>query len=178
MPTIYIDTRQKVGKHDHKHGKWEAQGIELVPRALSFGDYMAPDSNISVDTKMSIQELAMDVGKDHARFVREIERANAAGHRLVVLVEAPRRYTTVGNLFAWKSGVCCRCRYSKVCNPREVKGRRCRRGTKPMQGDTLAKIANSLAERHGVVFEFCTKGEAAKRICELLGVPYGEDSKG
>lgn len=179
MPVIYCDTRQKAGKHEHKNGWWAAHGIELVDRALPFGDYTTDGSNISVDTKMSVQELVMDIGKDHSRFVREIERANAAGHRLVVLVEQPRRaYKALEELNGWTSTVCWRCRHRKTCNPHEVKGRRCRRGIKPMQGKTAYAICNSLVRKYGVVIEFVPKAEAAHRICELLGVPYGEDSEG
>ena len=94
MAKIYEDTRQQSGKHENKARWWEGHGVEVERAKLDFGDYMAADgsSNIVVDTKRSIDEVAMDCGRDHARFVREMERAKAAGCRLVVLIEVGRPY--------------------------------------------------------------------------------------
>lgn len=67
--------------------------MEFAPRAtaLPFGDYMLEGSNISIDTKQDVQEVAGNIGRDHARFVRECDRARAEGYRLVILVEEPPR---------------------------------------------------------------------------------------
>lgn len=165
---ITEDTRQQVGKHEHVRRWMEAHGVgfEQRSRALPFGDYVSDNgSNVAVDTKKDMQELAMDVGRDHARFVRECERARDAGYRLVVLVESSARYADRAELARWVSDVCRRCR---MCDPRfsaRCKKYRC----KPMQGDRLAKILSTMELRYGVRFEFCTRARAARRICELLG---------
>lgn len=175
MPTIYCDTRQHEGKHVIKEKWWRSHGIELVQRALPFADYWADGSNVAVDTKKDVQELAMDVGKDHERFRRECEKARDAGYRLVILVERAERYCTRAALAQWVSTVCRRCR---MCDPREVKGRRCRRGNKPLQGATVAEIIGDMSEKYGVRFEFVSATECPRRVCELLGIDYGEDSEG
>lgn len=166
---LLVDSRQQVGKHNLKNSWWMSHGVELCTIKLDFGDYQRPGSNIAVDTKKDMQELAMDVGRDHARFVRECDRARDAGYRLIVLVESSERYNDRSELARWVSSVCGRCR---MCNPSAVKGRRCRRGSKPMQGATLAKICSTLEENHSVRFEFTNRHDCARRICEILGIEY------
>lgn len=166
---LLIDTRQQKGKHVIKNKWFTDHGVDMCAIKLDFGDYQRPGSNISVDTKNSIQELVMDVGRDHARFVRECDRAAAAGYRLVVLVESNERYNDRAELERWVSDVCKRCR--RCSTPRE-KGRRCARGARPMHGQTLVKILSALERRHGVRFEFTSKRACAKRICDILGIEY------
>lgn len=170
---VLVDTRQQKGKHDHKNAWFSDHGVQTCSMKLDFGDYQRPGFNISVDTKKDIQELVMDVGRDHARFVRECERARAAGYKLVVLVESNTKYNDRDQLAKWKSSVCARmCPHRYSCRPAAIKGRRCRRGNKPMQGDTLVKILDSMERNHGVQFLFTTKHDAARCICEILGEPH------
>ena len=174
MPRIVEDSRQQRNKHDHIAAWMDGHGVEFLPRAraLPFGDYVAenddgtPYGNVSIDTKKDVQELVMDVGRDHARFVRECERAKSAGYRLVILVESAERYRDRGQLAKWVSTVCQRCR---KCVPSISKGCAAHR-VKPMQGSTLVKILDALERRHGVRFEFVSKRGCARRICELLGI--------
>lgn len=168
MALLRIDSRQKEGKHTHKD-KWFAEhGIETETVALKTGDYQTDSSNVLVDTKKDVDELAMDCGKDHARFVREIDRAAAAGCRLVVLVEQHPEYNDRENLKRWTGYKCRRCRR---CDPNG--GDRCKlMRYQPMCGVRLAKIVDKLESEHGARFEFCDKRSSAKRICELLGIEY------
>lgn len=165
---IIEDTRQQREKHEHIKMWMEAHGVafEQRSRALPFGDYMSDNgSNVVVDTKKDVQELVMDVGRDHDRFIRECDKARAAGYRLVVLVESSARYNDRSQLERWTSKVCLMCR---ACRPSQENG--CKRyRSKPMQGSTLVKILDAMERRHGVVFEFVSKKDAARRICELLG---------
>ncbi len=175
---IVEDTRQQAGKHDHIERWMRAHGVEFSPRAraLPFGDYMRDGSNVSVDTKKDVQELVMDVGRDHARFVRECERAREAGYKLVILVESTSTLNHPDLLKRWTNRVCkwCNVRRATGCDPHKpgkcAKFRKSR--CKPMQGETLYKTLKTLERRHGVSFEFCSKSSSARRICELLGVPY------
>lgn len=167
---IVEDTRQQANKHERIARWMAAHGVDFAPRAecLPFGDYMVEGSNISIDTKKDVQEVAGNVGRDHARFVRECERARAEGYRLVVLVEEHPEYNDRAKLSTWMSYVCRRCRR---CNPFKSGG--CARyRAKPMNGPTLAKIITKLEADHGVCFEFCAKRDTARRICEILGVEF------
>lgn len=172
--TIIEDSRNKPGHHGHIEAWMRDHGVSFLPhdRALPFGDYMRDGSNVSVDTKKDVQELAMDCGRDHARFVRECERAWDAGYRLYILIEQHPEYNDRRRLEGWVSGVCHRChhRMRGTCkSPSMQTGRRCPRGMRPMQGDTLAKILTTMELRYEVRFRFCRKQDAARIICELLG---------
>lgn len=167
---IVEDTRQQARKHNNIEKWMAAHGVDFAPRAaaLPFGDYMLEGSNISIDTKKDVQEVAGNIGRDHARFVRECEKARAEGYRLIILVEEHPEYADRSKLCGWISYVCRRCRR---CNP--LKDRGCKRyRSKPMNGPTVARIIGRLEEDHGVRFEFCAKRDTARRICELLGVDY------
>lgn len=177
MPTIIEDTRQHAGKHENKSRWWAAHGVDVRREKLGFGDYLADGSNVVVDTKRSIGEVAMDCGRDHARFVREMERARDAGYRLVILVEVGGRYRTTADVAHWASDGCRkRCdRYRMhTCDP--LVSTSCTRyRRKPMQGPTLARIMRHMEEDHGCRFEFCRPSSAAQRICELLGVSWDDE---
>lgn len=173
---IYEDDRQKANKHALKHEWFAAHGIELVRKRLDFGDYMADGSNVSVDTKRDIDELARNLcstNKEHARVRREICRANDAGYRLVFLIENTVGVSTLGELPKWTADVCAKCGYRKatMCNPRNPEGACLTRKTrhKPVQGTRLYKTAQTMAERYGCEFVFCEPKDAAVKICELLG---------
>lgn len=170
---LYADTRQQSGKHVHVDRWFEEHGVEFEYKKLDFGDYMVDGlkSNYSVDTKQDMQELAGNLGRAHDRFARECERAAAAGCRLVILVEQHPEYNERALVDSWTSGVCLRCRR---CNPRE-KGSRCvKYRCKPMQGPQLARIMATMERKYGVRFEFCSRKDTAKRICELLGIEVGD----
>mgnify|MGYP001778319457 FL=1 len=158
-----------MGRHSLKHAWWQAHGVSIERRKLDTGDYWAEGSTFLVDTKRNVQELAGNVGRDHDRFVRELDRATAEGKVLVVLVEEHPEYERPELLETWVSGVCSRCRR---CNPLTDPCRAKRR--KPMNGPQLRKIIDALHERHGAYFMFCDRGDTAQIVCNLLGVRYAE----
>ena len=145
---IIEDTRQQNGKHDIKHNWFVTHGISLVRCKLPFGDY-APPPKVSIDTKRSIDEIAENIGNDHIRFKNECKAAQEAGCRLIVLVENDLGITDVSKVHTWE-------------NPRSVYSSRC------IQGPRLQKAMETMHERYGVTFMFCTPEESAERILELL----------
>lgn len=170
---IYEDTRQQKGKHEAKRAWFEAHGIEVVRKKLDAGDYATDQSNILVDTKKGLSEVAMDVGRDHDRFAREMVRARDAGYRLVVLVEVGAPYRTTMDVARWTNDACRRCEYYKrlLCDP--LSSARCRKyRSKPMRGSTIAKIIESMECDYGCRFEYVNPRYSARRICELLGVEH------
>ena len=179
MAVLYEDTRQQVhggvDKHAAKHRWWAAHGVEVVRKALKTGDYAADGSNVLVDTKRNMDEIAQNIGgRGHDRFKRECVRAQDAGCRLVVLVENAQGYHCLNNVNAWTNGHCLRCVHYKrrACQPMRL-GRCLKHGTKkPIQGPRLAKAMATMEERYGVRFMFCAPKESARIVCELLGVGY------
>ena len=181
MGGIYCDTRQHKGKHSVKDAWWAAHGVETERRKLDFGDYMADGSNVSVDTKRNISEIAQNInGRNHDRFKRECQRAAASGCRLIVLVENREGVTDVDSVKGWMNDHCRACgdRKRTHCNPFD--GKKCpRHGTrKPIQGPRLSKAMATMEERYGVHFMFCKPSESARTICELLGVEYEQNAGG
>ena len=176
---ILCDTRQHEGKHDNKMGWWARHGVTTRIQKLDFGDYMTEGSNISIDTKRSMAEVAQNCTRDHERFAREMVRAAKLGYRLVILVEAGGQYTCVGDVRKWTNTHCKSCvhKRDKKCNPRELRGKCMRHGTrKPVQGPQLSKIMTTMEQKYGARFEFCNSMHSAKRICDLLGVMYEQDA--
>lgn len=164
---IQIDTRQQRGAHNAKNAWFAAHGVETVEVTLKTGDYAAAGSNVLVDTKKDLQELAGNIGKQHARFRREIDRAAAKGCRLVVLVEEHPEYNERALIDTWVPTVCRMCR---KCDPRREQ---CKAHKfKPIQGVTVRKIMDKLESDHGARFLFCDKRDTARVICDLLGVGY------
>ena len=169
MPVIKVDTRQQSGKHVEKHSWITSHGIELVREKLDAGDYQTSGSNITVDTKANMDELASNLTREHARFGRECDKAAKDGYRLVVLIEEDI------DPWEWTNSRCSKCpvRVRLCCHPRQ-RGEACGRfGTaKPMQGNSIAKTINTMRSDRGVIFDFCAKSETGRRICEWLGVRY------
>ena len=138
---------------------------------------MRDGSNITVDTKASLSEIAGNISSQHRRFRNECERAAAAGLRLVVLVEE-RGYSCIADVCAWTNNHCAYCswRKSRKCDPKEPgKCPRHRTAQKPIQGKRLAAAMQTMSDRYGVRFEFCDPRDTGRRICELLGVDYGAE---
>ena len=186
---LYEDTLQVPGKHDIKNSWWDAHGVTVVRTRfdgthavpVSFGDYYHEGSNVVVDSKRDIDDIAKNInGKEHNRFKNELVRARDAGYRLIVLVENRDNIKQLCDLTAWRNTHCAKCktRLTANCNPNNTTEKCPRHGTrKPIQGPRLAKAMQTMGERYGVRFEFCTPQESAQRICELLGIEYEKDEK-
>lgn len=171
IPEIWCDTRQQANKHVHVDGWFAAHGVPYSYRKLDFGDYMTAGSNVSIDTKKDVQELAGNLGREHDRFARECDRARDAGYRLIVLVEELEAYNDREKVKRWTSRVCRTCRR---CDPHKTKGCKARRG-KPVNGEQVAKAMTTFEMDHGVRFMFCRRGDTAATICRLLGIEVKEE---
>lgn len=176
---IYEDTRQQKGKHNPKHEWWNNHGVEIVRKKLDFGDYQTDTSNISIDSKRSIAEIAQNISRDHKRFREECARAQRDGYRLIILVENNERVRSLRDLLEWTNRHCELCaEYRRHgCVPADTSTKCARHGTlKPIQGARLAKAMATMSAKYGVRFEFCEPTESARRICDLLGVIYEQDA--
>ena len=176
-PVLYVDTRQQAGKHEAKERWWAEHGVPTMRTTLPFGDYARDGSNVSIDTKRSVDEIAQNVGREHDRFCRELKKARDEGWRLVVLIE-DGRYIDRRRLSTWTNTHCVKCprKYKQWCEPKRP-GKCFRHGTrKPVQGPSLLKTLNTMEQRYGVFFEFCKPQDTARRVCELLGLEWLEVS--
>lgn len=140
---IYVDTRQKIGKHDIKHNQLLSLGHTLVSRKLDCADYCTDNSNIIIDTKQDLNELYMDLFTEHARFAREIRLAAEMNKKLIVLVE-DGSIKRLSDIKKWKSN----------------------RGK--ANGTVLYRKMMSLHYAYDVEYMFCDKSETGLKIAELL----------
>ncbi len=147
---IQEDTRQKAGKHDLKHAYFEDAGVEVVRCKLPFGDY-APVPPVSIDTKENMDEIAANIcGAEHRRFIAECKAAKAAGCQLIILGENELGICDISQVHRW-------------VNPRVIYSPNC------VQGPRLQKAMETITERYGVQFRFCTPAAAGETIARIIG---------
>lgn len=148
---IVVDTREKPRAIVRIMKTFEEEGIEVVRRALPFGDYCDPDHpGIVIDRKQNLLEVAWNVVQDRARFLREVERANRAGSRLIILVEHSNRIRTLDDVIRWN-------------NPR------LKVSPLAVDGPRLFRIMHAMGNKYGFEWDFCDKMHTGRRIIELLG---------
>lgn len=176
---LYEDSRQQIhhgDKHATKHQWWAEHGVTVERRKLDFGDYATDTSNIVVDTKRNVAEIAQNINgaKEHARFRRECERARDAGYRLVILIENNEGVLNLDTLQSWTNQHCRYCKHYRKseCDPHDAGKCRQHNTNKPIQGERLARAMATMSSKYGVRFNFCRPEDAAFYICSLLGVQW------
>ena len=153
---IVVDTREKPRAIVRIMKTFEAEGIEVVRRALPFGDYLDPDRpGIVIDRKQNLNEVANNLVQDRARFLREVDRANRSGWRLIVLVEHSNRIRSLEDVIRWN-------------NPR------LKVSPLAVDGPRLFRIMHAMGNRYGFSWAFCDKTRTGKAIISILS---GSDDK-
>lgn len=146
---IQVDTREKESQLERIIEHFENQGVRYVLNKLDVGDYMSLANNkVVIDRKQSIGEYAVNMGKDHERFRRELIRANDNGIKLIVLIEDDK-IQCIEDVVRW-------------WNPNSMFHKRY------MTGEMLYKAMNTQIRKYGIQFEFCNKKETGYRIVQLL----------
>ena len=167
MAVLIEDTRQQAGKHAAKGLWWAEHGVAVHRSKLAVGDYALPPA-VAVDTKKDVYELCADIDQQHERFKREQMLARDMGTRLVVLVENEDGVDGLDALAAWREST----RHLDMRVAALKKAGRSTTRVRRLDGRRFAKACETMAGRYGTVFMFCAPGEAAERICEILGVEY------
>lgn len=191
---IIEDKNQKPNKHKAKHDYWMQNDVILISSyRLPFGDYILCTDKVqdmldrkakrevdvkmmdfvgtytrTVDTKYGMQEMYSDIiGKDHERFRDECILAQNNNVELIVLVE--------------ESGMTCLEDVAKWKNPRAEKWYKINAMHKvgkamsvkipkipPCSSDRLMKAMQTMTDKYGVQFQFCSPEESGKRVIEIL----------
>ena len=148
---IVVDTREKPRAIVRILKTFDREGVEIVRRALPFGDYCDPDRpGIVIDRKQNLNEVASNLVQDRARFLREVDRANRAGWKLIVLVEHSCRIRKLEDVISWN-------------NPR------LKVSPLAVSGERLFRIMHAMENRYGFEWAFCDKIHTGKKIIELIG---------
>ena len=148
---IIVDTREKPRAIVRILAEFDRQGVAYVRRALNFADYADPERlpGTVIDRKQNLLEVAQNVVQGRKRFVREIERCNRAGCRLVVLVEHGNTVKRLEDVILWR-------------NPR------LRESPLAVSGERLFRIMKAMEIYYGIEWRFCNKQSTGKRIIEIL----------
>ncbi len=146
---LFEDTRQQKGKHQNIAQYCDQNGILLIRTMLYVGDYqIAGRGGVSVDTKLGVSELAMNMYQEHDRFREECENAQRCGISLIVLVEEE---LPGGRLDDWRSPIGWDGLPMWKFDP-----------------EKLRKAMYRMQERYQVRFRFCSRQETGRRLVEYL----------
>lgn len=107
------------------------------------------NAKLVIDRKQNLGELCQNVCQQHARFIAEIERANANDIQIVFLVEHGKNIRSLNDVNKWH-------------NPR------LKVSPKALTGQRLFKILYTISNKYKVDFVFCEKEDTAKKIIEIL----------
>ena len=150
---LLVDTREKPKTIKTILKQFDEAGIRYERTKLLFGDYM--DYNrpqIVVDRKQNIAELAKNCTVEAERFKKELERAQRANSRLVILVEQNRykdrgRWVFVkdiSDIMLWSS-------------PHTT-----------IRGEKVFRTLSGLVYKYNISVVFCNKSETGKKILEII----------
>lgn len=156
---LLIDSREKPKAIERTLQYFRDHGVEYEVTKLLFGDYMDYNQpQIVIDRKQNIAELAKNCTSEHERFRRELERAQKANSRLVVLVEQNRykdrgewvQVDSIVDLIKWSS-------------PHTM-----------VKGEKVYRVLLSWCAKYPLTVEFCDKRSTGRKILEII---YGVSKK-
>ena len=168
MKVLLEDTRNPVKKHLNVHLWARKNDVSILRTKLLVGDYTLPtNQTVCIDTKAGMQEVYSNVVQQHERFRRELETAAAAGIKLVVLVEEAG-INTLSDVEHWQNKR--RERWFMI-NAAHKAGKM--RNVRipilsPLASVQVMNIMQTMAERYGCEWTFCSKQDTGERIWELL----------
>ena len=173
---IIEDTRQQDGKHDHVNAWFKEAGIRVVRTKMLVGDYTLPtDQSVCVDTKYGLSEVYGNLVVSHDRFRAECVLAQELGIHLIVLVEEdgihePTDVDRWINPRAESYAFLRRAQEHGMLTERKLPSK------PPTSSDRLRRMMQTMTERYGVEWRFCSKANTAQTILSLLG--GDDDGKG
>ena len=153
MKYLLIDTREKPKAIQSILKTFDEAGITHESTKLLFGDYMDYNRpHLVIDRKQNIAELAKNCTVEAERFKRELERAQRANSRLVILVEQNRykdrdkwiHVETIDDLMLWSS-------------PHTT-----------IVGEKVYRVLRAWCSKYDIEVRFCDKRQTGRRILEIL----------
>ncbi len=152
MAVIVHDTRDRAGKHNNVDDYLVSQGHQIVRSKLYVGDVtLLNNQTVCIDLKRNLAECVLNVCQQHDRFVREINRANEAGVKLIFLVEHGGSIKSLEDVKGW-------------VNPR------LKESPLAVSGERLYRIMATMQAKYNIEWHFCDKRCTGKKVVELLGL--------
>lgn len=157
MKHLISDTREK--KNQHVLSYFDKIGVKYEVCKLDYGDYQdVYRPYICIDRKQNIAELAKNCTKEAERFKREIERAQRANSKLVILVEQNRykdrdkwkRVETIEDLMMWSSP------HTKI------------------RGEKVYRVLSNWSFKYNISVKFCDRRNTGREIIRII---YGDNNE-
>lgn len=150
---LLIDTREKPKAIETILNQFDEAGIRYERTKLLFGDYMDYNQpQIVIDRKQNIAELAKNCTVEAERFKKELERAQRANSRLVILVEQNRykdretwvQVRDISDLMLWS-------------NPHTT-----------IRGEKVFRVLSAWINKYDIEIRFCDKRVTGRTILEII----------
>lgn len=146
--------------------QFDRLGVDYFRLKLDVGDYMNIDNpKLVIDRKKDLLEICGNITQQHARFQRELIRAQKQGIQLIILCEHGEGIERLSDVYFWR-------------NPRldktdiqivEGKPQRVQIYPKATDGQALYKSMLTIRDKYGVEFRFCDKKHTGEAIIDILG---------
>ena len=166
--TIYEDTRQKIGEHQNIAEYCRKHGIIVRRTKLEIGDYISP-APVAVDTKQGMGEVYTNLVQQHDRFRRECIKAQEDGTVLVILIENNEGLRCLDDVERWDNprvyDYYHKYAYALAANKQ---GKNLKVPAPPISNKRLIKMMETMTERYGVRWEFCSYEETGAKVVEIL----------
>lgn len=166
--TIIEDVGQKQGQHENIRLHCEGKGIILRRQKLNTGDYiLAP--RIAVDTKQGMGEVYSNLVQDHDRFRNECIRAQEDGTLLVILIENDEGMSCLDDVERWDNPRVHEyyAKYAWALAARK-NGKTVKLPAPPINNKRLIRMMETMTERYGVQWAFCSYEETGAKVVEIL----------
>lgn len=150
---LIVDTREHANIVKPILKYFDSVGVPYERSKLLFGDFMDFNNpSIVVDRKRNIAELAKNCTVEAERFKKELERAQRANSRLVILVEQNRykdrdewvRVNDIADLMLWSS-------------PHTT-----------IRGEKVFRVLSAWVNKYDVEVRFCDKRVTGRTILEII----------
>lgn len=150
---LLVDTREKPKAIENILKTFDSEGIQYERTKLLFGDYADYNKpGIVVDRKQNIAELAKNCTVEAERFKKELERAQRANSRLVILVEQNRykdrgewkRVEDIADLMLWSS-------------PHTT-----------IRGEKVFRVLSAWVNKYDIEVRFCDKRVTGRKILQVI----------
>jgi len=150
---LLVDTREKPKAIENILKTFDSEGIQYERTKLLFGDYADYNKpGIVIDRKQNIAELAKNCTVEAERFRKELERAQRANSRLVILVEQNRykdrdgwkRVEDIADLMLWSS-------------PHTT-----------IRGEKVFRVLSAWVNKYDIEVRFCDKRVTGRTILEII----------
>lgn len=167
LMTIICDSREQ--KWDHVREYFDRSGVLWLRSKLPVGDYGRMDNlTCVIDRKQNLNEVESNVIHQHDRFRRECQLAQSHGIRLIILVEEPW-CRGLDDVMEWANPR--RQRWMRL-DRQHAEGKMLDRkisGRPPVNGRQLHAIMETMRDKYGIEWRFCSPGETGAEICQILG---------